>query len=305
MLTTRQEISSRSWRLPYNPENAIGEILGRRAIKGQKPSPDFICPFLDSRCVKRSTQRRGEAYPICSLWRGAPADPTTRRQDAKANLIAVCPKRFYAIDFFRDVVTHCWPGPPPDQTVITREIKMEGFGNVDFVIAEVKDEKIGQFLSVELQTVDITGSAFPAYEAICDGYDMPVRSGHGFNWKNVYKRYITQLIHKGFLHQHWRSKIIAVIPDQVYDEIWKHGKFVVAQDVRDIQTSIVFMTYRLEADPTRLGEFIPVLQRVVGTSHSALQSAILYNELLPRETFTTRVLGSIDRTIDLSGITTP
>lgn len=227
------------------------------------------------------------------------------RQDAKANLIAVCPKRFHAVDFFRDVITHCWPGLPPKKTIITREIKMEGFGNVDFVIAEVNDGKIGQFLSVELQTVDITNSAFPAYEAICGGYDMPVRSKHGFNWKNVYKRYITQLIHKGFLHQHWKSKIIAVIPDQVYDEIWKYGNFVVAQDVRNPQTSIVFMTYRLEPDTKRPGEFIPVLQRVIGTSHSALQSAVLYNDLLPRDKFTTRVLGSIDRTIDLSGIITP
>ena len=34
---------------------------------------------------------------------------------------------------------------------------MEGFGNVDFVIADMHGEEIRQFLSVELQTVDITG----------------------------------------------------------------------------------------------------------------------------------------------------
>lgn len=223
-----------------------------------------------------------------------------RRQDAKENLIAVCPKRFYAIDFFRDVIAHCWPGQAPATPVITREIKMEGFGNVDFVIADVQNGAIGQFLSVELQTVDITGSAFPAYQAICDGEDMPLRSGHGFNWKNVYKRYITQLIHKGFLHQHWKSKIIAVIPDQVYEEIIRHGRFVIAHDVRDVQTSIVFMTYRLEPNPAQLGEFEPVLQRVIGTSHAALQAAVLYNEVVPREVFAQRILNSVDRTIDLS-----
>lgn len=291
--------------MPFNPENAIGEIQGRRAVKGQRPTPDFICPFIQSRCVKRSTQRQGEAYPICSLWRGTPPDRLIRREDAATNLIAVCPKRFYAIDFFRDVVAHCWPGEPPVNPIITREIKMEGFGNVDFVIADMQDGAIGQFLSVELQTVDITGSAFPAYEAICGNYNLPARSGHGFNWKNVYKRYITQLIHKGFLHQHWRSKIVAVIPDQVYDEIVRHGPFVEANDIRHQQTSIVFMTYRLEVDPARDGEFIPVLQRVVGTSHAALQAAALYNELLPRETFTNRVLGSIDRQIDLAGLRQP
>lgn len=291
--------------MPYNPEHAVGEIQGLRAVKGRAPTPDFTCPFIQSRCVKRSTQRPGEAYPICSLWRGAPPNPLVRRQDAVENLIAVCPKRFYAVDFFHDVIANCWPGPPPANPVITREIKMDGFGNVDFVIADVQNGIVGQFLSVELQTVDITGSAFPAYEAICGGYDLERRSGHGFNWKNVYKRYITQLIHKGFLHQHWRSKIIAVIPDQVYDEIVRHGRFVVAQDVRDPQTSIVFMTYRLEPDPARPGEFIPVLRRVVGTSHAALQNAVLYNELLPREAFAARVLGSIDRPIDLAGLVRP
>ena len=101
--------------------------------------------------------------------------------------------------------------------MVAPEVKMEGFGNVDFVIADVGDDgEVSQFLSVELQAIDITGSAFDAYQALRAGNDLEKRPTYGFNWDNVYKRYITQLIRKGYFHHHWKSKIVAVIPEQVY-----------------------------------------------------------------------------------------
>ena len=76
--------------MPSNPEVIIGEVLGRKAIKGADPAASgFECPFIKSRCPKRSTNLPDEPYPVCTLWRkgdGA-ADP-------KNDLIFVCPKLF-------------------------------------------------------------------------------------------------------------------------------------------------------------------------------------------------------------------
>ncbi|WP_372380139.1 NotI family restriction endonuclease [Komagataeibacter oboediens] len=212
-------------------------------------------------------------------------------------LIFVCPKRFYAVDFLKEVIDHCWPGDKPHNPQIAREVKMEGFGNVDFVIADVKkDNKIEQFLSVELQAIDITGSVFPAYQALRSSEDLEKKPTYGFNWDNVYKRYITQLIRKGYFHHHWKSKIVAVIPEQVYQYILGRAGFMRTNEVKkDPQVNIIFMTYRLERDPDKVGEYKPVLVNVEGTSHTNLQNAIMYKDPPQRSAFIDQIKSSLAR----------
>lgn len=282
--------------MPFNPEAIIGEVLGRKAKKGANPAAsDFECPFIHSRCPKRSTQLPTEPYPVCTLW---------RRNDGSANpekdLIFVCPKRFYAVDFLKDVIEHCWPGEKPKNPQVAPEVKMEGFGNVDFVIADVQDDgNVEQFLSVELQAIDITGSVFPAYVALREGNDLERRPTYGLNWDNVYKRYVTQLIRKGYFHHHWKSKIVAVIPEQVYQYITGRADFIRSSDVKSPQVNIIFMTYTLEHDPSKPGEYRPRLVTVEGTSHSSLQNAILYKEAPQKEAFTAQIKKSLVRAVRL------
>jgi hypothetical protein len=235
---------------------------------------------------------------VCSLWRG-----TDGADDPEKNLIFVCPKRFYAVDFLTEVIAHCWAGEKPRNPMVAPEVKMEGFGNVDFVIADVaEDGEVNQFLSVELQAIDITGSAFESYQALRAGVDLEKRPTYGFNWDNVYKRYITQLIRKGYFHHHWKSKIVAVIPEQVYQYIKGRADFIRSTDVTSPQVNIIFMTYCLEQDPTRLGEYRPRLVTVEGTSHSSLQNAILYKEAPQKEAFTAQIKRSLVRAVNLADL---
>lgn len=280
--------------MPCNPELIIGEVLGRKSHKGFDPAAHgYECPFIQTRCPKRSQNlANNEPYPVCTLWKR-----TDGEADPSRDLIFVCPKRFYAVDFLTEVIEHCWPGDKPVNPQIAREVKMAGFGNVDFVIADVKDDnEIEQFLSVELQAIDITGSVFPAYQAIRAGQDLAARPNYGFNWDNVYKRYITQLIRKGFFHHHWNTKIVAVIPEQVYQYIHSRAAFMKTVDVKNDPTvNIIFMTYRLEHDPTRPGEYRPRLVTVEGTSHTNLQNAILYKSPPQRDAFTAQIKSSLVR----------
>jgi hypothetical protein len=285
--------------LPFSPETMIGEVLGRKAVKGADPQAlGYHCPFINSPCMKRSQQLAdNEPYPICSLWKNAASI------DPKTDLIFVCPKRFYAVDFLKEVIEHCWPGDKPANPQVAPEVKMTGFGNVDFVIADVKaDGEVDQFLSVELQAVDITGSAFKAYQALRAGEDLEKRPTYNFNWDNVYKRYITQLIRKGYFHHHWNTKIVAVIPEQVYDYIIDRADFIRLTDVKGPQVNIIFMTYRLEDDPARPGQYRPQLVRVEGTSHASLQQAILYKQAPGKEAFTARIKRSLVRAVNLSDL---
>ena len=276
--------------MPFKPETIVGEVLGERAYSKVNPSQsEYLCPFVRTRCSKRSAFLQSEPYPICSIWRGRGADPID-------DLICVCPKRFYAVDFLNDVVANCWPGEPPKNPQIAHEVKMKGFGNVDFVLADVdSDGSIGQFLSVELQAIDITGSVMPAYLALKEGAELDRRPTYGLNWDNVYKRYITQLIRKGYFHHHWKTKIVAVIQDQIYRNIVERADFMRSENVKDSTVNIIFMTYRFENDPDRPGQFKPVLATVEGTSHAALSQAILYKEAPSRDQFCDQIKRSLLR----------
>ena len=187
--------------------------------------------------------------------------------------------------------------------MVAPEVKMAGFGNVDFVIADVKrDGSIDHFLSVELQSIDITGSVFKAYQALRVGEDLEKRPTYGLNWDNVYKRYITQLIRKGYFHHHWNSKIVAVIPHQVYEYIIARADFMRSTDVKGPQVNIIFMTYRLAPDPQRPGEYKPELVTVEGTSHAGLQQAILYQTPPDKNAFTNRIQHSLVRAVNLADL---
>ncbi len=173
---------------------------------------------------------------------------------------------------------------------------MAGFGNVDFVIADIgQGGAVTEFLSVELQAIDITGSVMLAYEALRADRDLDHRPTYGLNWGNVYKRYITQLIRKGYFHHHWGTKIVAVMQDVVYDYIRNWADFMRSDDVKGSTVNIIFMAYRYEDDPDEAGAKRLVLDTVEGTSHANLQQAVLYKEAPTRDAFCEQIKRSLIR----------
>ena len=151
--------------MQYRPTSVVGEILGEPAEFQRNPvNLDYQCPFINSQCTKRS-QRISGPYPVCSVFHGT---------GPKKKLVSVCPKRFFQASFKQKVIETCWPGTPPENPVIVHEIKMGNFGNVDFVIADLDESQtiVRQFISVELQAVDITGTVEPAYQAIINNEEV-------------------------------------------------------------------------------------------------------------------------------------
>ena len=85
-------------------------------------------------------------------------------------MICVCPRRFYEVDLAKDILEHCWIGAKPANPRLAFEVKMATFGNVDFVIADIDEatNSVREFISVELQAVDLTGSVEPSYTAVVE-----------------------------------------------------------------------------------------------------------------------------------------
>lgn len=273
--------------MPCNPLSIIGEILGEPAAIMRNPvNAGDLCPFMNSGCMKRG-QRTDGPYPVCSIWHG-PAD--NRR------LMAMCPRRFFEAEIKNDVVENCWLGQRPTNPQIAYEVIMSGFGRVDFVIADV-DEKTNQirnFVSVELQAVDCTGSVEPAFQAVCNSVnEMACRPSYGINWSNVRKRYIHQLINKGFYHHHWQSRIVSVIQTPLYN--WLHN----AMDFDELaptatSANIVFLTYDFKPETVDgVTRYKLCKDKVVGTSHNSLMMASLYKTPPSKSEFIDRINGRL------------
>ena len=268
--------------MSVDPALYIAEILGEPAAEMRNPAnAEYQCPFINSECTKRAHGgTAGYPYPVCSAFQYQGRKVKTRR------VVCLCPKRFFEVEILPEVVKYCWPGKPPANPQYVHEIKMSHFGNVDFVIADInKGGHVDQFVSVELQAVDTTGSIYPAYEALITNQLLDEAPGYGFNLANVFKRYVTQLIRKGYFHHLWGTKIVSVIQDVVFDDIYKRTKF---PEMKLEEANIVFMSYKFVPDEEKR-RFVPVLDRVVGTHHNMLQNAVLYQLAPSREKFCERI----------------
>ncbi len=269
----------------FDPLDVIAEVLGEPAAEMRSPAnAGYLCPHMNSICSK--TNHKNELpFPVCSVYRGS-AKPDRRVP------ICVCPVRFYEANIADDVLRECWTGPRLEKPRIAYEVKLGKFGNVDMVIAQLDDAeaKVQKFVPVELQAVDITRTYMPAFEALTTSTMMEKRSRHGFNWANVRKRFLTQLVAKGYYCHGWGTRIVAVLQEDLFAQFDGYSK-VTRVSLAD--SDIVFMLYQFRQE-TAGGPWTLSLKEVVPTKHALLNAAILYETPPDKATFEQRILRRLD-----------
>lgn len=267
--------------MPHDPLRFIAEILGEPGDEMRNPAnAEYRCPFIASTCTKRG-HLTDDPIPVCSIYRPGKAGTAPTRPP-----VCICPNRLLEADIMLDVIEHCWVGDSPRNPHIVREVNMEKFGSVDFVIADVDKNKnvIREFVSVELQAVDTTGKYFPAYEAAVNNRLLKAKPTYGFNWGNVRKRLISQLITKGFYHHHWQTRIVAVLQTDLFDMIHEHSAI---PKVSIESSNIVFLLYQFvnKADRWEMK-----LDDVVPTTQASLMLAAQYETPPSKSAFKARIL---------------
>lgn len=275
--------------MPDDPLQIVAEILGEPAATMRNPvNAGYACPFINSVCTKRGQRIAGaHPYPLCSVWHG---------QGSNRRMICLCPKRFYQADLIDDVLTRCWTGQRPSAPRVAYDVKLDGW-SVDFVIADV-DETTGfvrDFVSVDIQAVDCSGSVEPAFNAILNSVPLlSQRCSYGVNWANVRKRYVNQLINKGFYHGHWGSRVASVIQTPLYDFLHRTMQFEELAP-RSPEADVVFLIYDYKPAADGSGAFQMQLDRVVGTSHTSLMMASLYRTPPAKQAFIDRITDRLNQ----------
>ncbi|WP_367640546.1 hypothetical protein [Microbacterium sp. SYP-A9085] len=92
---------------------------------------------------------------------------------------------------------------------------------VDWILALVTPAGLDRFVAIEVQTIDTTGNYRDSIDALREGRQV-IESGAAFNWENVNKRILPQVIYKGNVLQRERKclgGLFFVTPKPIYERI--------------------------------------------------------------------------------------
>lgn len=224
------------------------------------------CPFLKQRCTKKL--RDGSASGACTL------------QPVNGGPVICCPIRLYANDYqiLKDVAAQAFGDSlelvtgskvkkfrqkHPNSACIAvfgkrwgKELRLpnrskkSGAYFVDWILAHIDgDGKLRSFVAVEVQSIDTTGNYQAEREAYLQDSPFNKTSTAGFNWENVNKRILPQIIYKGHVlrREPLCSKgLFFVCPTPVYKKIQERlgGKL---DEIHQQAGSLTIMWYDIGA----------------------------------------------------------
>ncbi len=180
-----------------------------------------ICPFLKKRCYKVRKSFPDISIGTCSILYGRDPRP-----------IIICPSRLLETGkIFIDCIHLLTLHEPGNEFHVVSEISIPG-GHVDFFLVSVRDGKVIDFVGIELQTLDTTGTVWPERQRLVrqlgisntDAADQPLKS-FGMNWKMTAKTILVQMHHKVKTFEHINKKIVLIIQDSLLDYMKSQFQF--------------------------------------------------------------------------------
>lgn len=209
----------------YGPADASAEAAQARDKRR--------CPFVGRQCSK--VLRDGEISGACTL------------KPVNGGPVICCPVRLYAQDYkiLHDIVLVAFgsnlPLVPAREYSVRlgecvavfgkgwgKELRLPSRGKsggyfVDWVLAHMGAKgNLVDFVAVEVQSIDTTGNYRDEREAYLSGLVFDGTSTAGFNWENVNKRILPQIIYKGHVLRQeplCTKGLFFVCPTPVYNKI--------------------------------------------------------------------------------------
>jgi hypothetical protein len=211
----------------------IIEIFGTPA--GKKADEDWCkilerqwCPYLDRKCIKVRKSQPKVSIGTCSVLYGEETKP-----------IIICPFRLLERrQIFTDCLHLLSVHEPGNELHIIPEISIPG-GSVDYFLASVKHDKVRDFVGIELQTLDTTGTVWPERQRFIKSLGLPAvkedpasYKPFGMNWKMTAKTILIQLHHKIQTFEHINKHLVLVIQDHLLSYLQKEFQFSHMKDAR-------------------------------------------------------------------------
>lgn len=211
-------------------------------VDWQQVVAEQYCPYLGKTCVKTRKSQPEVAIGTCSVEHGA-------RETLNVN---ICPHRFLERkQIFMDCIHLLTLHEPGNEIHVVPEITIPG-GNVDFVLVSVRRGKVQDFVGVELQAIDTTGSLWYQRQQFLLATGVEVEDQktlsyrlYGMNWKMTAKTTLMQLHHKIETFEFLGKHLVLVLQDCLLDYMKREFSFSHVQDAR-IGDSMQIHAYALQ-----------------------------------------------------------
>jgi hypothetical protein len=194
------------------------ELFGRAGDSGTAMDWKGIvksqhCPYLNRKCIKVRKSNPSVSIGTCTVRYGERETP-----------VMICPFRLLER---RQVFTDCLHlltlHEPGNELHIVPEISVPG-GSVDYFVVSAHKRKPVDFVGVELQTLDTTGTVWPARQRFLRNLgikatDARIKSGksYGMNWKMTAKTILVQLHHKIETFEHLSKHLVLAVQDHLLE----------------------------------------------------------------------------------------
>ncbi len=215
----------------------------RAEVNWETVLPQQHCKYIGKRCAKRRKTSPDTSIGTCSVVHGA----------KNPKEVIICPFRFLERkQVFTDCIhllTHKEPG---DELHIVPEVAIPG-GSVDYCLVAVRKGKVVDFVGIELQAVDTTGTVWPARQQFLSTLNLAEEptetAGFGMNWKMSAKTILVQLHHKVATFEHVGRYFVLVVQDHFMAEMMKSFSFDHVGEAK-LGNHMHFHAYSLTKTPT-------------------------------------------------------
>lgn len=179
------------------------------------------CPLLGKKCFKVRKSSPETSIGTCTVLHGRAQRP-----------LLICPARLLqGRQIFADCLNLLNRHESGNELHIVPEVSVPG-GSVDYFLVSARGMRVYDFVGIELQTLDTTGTIWPERQRLLARLGVPstdqgLRSGKAFgmNWKHTAKTTLVQLHHKTETFEHVDKRLVLVLQDQLLDYMMKEFNF--------------------------------------------------------------------------------
>lgn len=216
----------------------ITELFGVPTARNEADWQDVVdskhCPYLGRTCVKGRKSRPDIVIGTC----------TVGYDMREAKNIVICPHRLLER---RQIFTDCYHlltlHEPGNEYHKLSEVRVPG-GSVDYMLISARASggvrRVVDFVGIELQTLDTTGTVWPERQRFLRSVGVPVeeedaasRKSYGMNWKMTAKTILVQLHHKIKTFEHLGKHFVLALQDHLLNYMEREFNFSCISSARN------------------------------------------------------------------------
>lgn len=214
----------------------------KEPVKWQEVVDKRWCPFLERLCLKGRKSQPNILIGSCSV-----------SYSRKSLPIIICPHRLLERQqLFTDCLHLLTLHEPGNELHIVSEVGIPG-GSVDYFVVSASKGKVRDFVGVELQTLDTTGTVWPERQRFLleNGLsaarkDAQSKKTFGMNWMMNAKTILIQLHNKVVTFENINKKLVLVLQDSFMEYMRNTFVFDQVTDAR-LGDSMHFHAYSFSA----------------------------------------------------------